>query len=1423
MLVSTWFDPVIGVDIHIDLVPTPGGPVPTPLPNPFVGLVIDPVAMSIGMATGANTVLVNSMPVTNVGSNVTSLMGGPHIPVPGPFAKPPSNDAELMFGGLNVSMGGSFVCRMGEIALSCFDPSGRAPVSVVMAIPKGPPVLVLRPPAPDVTAVAMRLGMKAASALVGKALKLGAKLFKESRIGQFLGRRFTQLTKYLQRKMSVLAGRERSLMDRLKCFVTGHPVDVATGRMFTDNVDFELPGPLPLTFSRVYDSSLSWRQGPLGAGWYHSLDVAVWAERGRMVLRSEQGREIEFPTWDLRDRVLEPGMSVYHDVERATLRCTGPSAFELETQEGLLYSFGPVPGSSEFKLLRKARRDGAAHLFSYDAFGRLATVRDSAGRLVHFAYDDSGHLARVAVAPKPEIAPSRLMRFEVDAQGDLVSAEDALAGQWTYEYRHHLMVRETNRNGLSFYFIYDGIDPSARCVRTWGDDGIYDHAITYTGGATLVEDSLGHVTLYKLDESGQVIAVLDATGAETKYEYHPVTGQKTAEIMPDGVATRWSYNDRGLCTRVEGPDGATLLLESDEAGRPLKAVDPMSGVWQWRHDAAGRPLGRRDPLGRTVQFQWEGTNLVAVTDPSGQQVSLAYDAAGNLVALTMPDGNASRWQWDVMGRCVASIDPRGNAQLREFDVLGRITRILEPDGNERVFSYDAEGNVVAAKDRHHDVRFTYQGMNRLRKREEAGTAVRFAYDKEERLLGVQNEHGLVYQFVLGPTGLVAEEWGFDRRRRAYLRDPAGRVTQVIRPNGETTAYEYDKAGRVLAAKHSDGTEERFGYRADGELVRASNADAHVVLERDVLGRVVKELQGSDWVVSTYDTLGYRTRLTSSKGLQHNIRRNGMGDVLGVSAHIEAGGNDLPFEFSAPDSGGANPYEVSFERDSVGLELGRKLPGGVAARWERDTLGRPVRQSLEVNGQELRARVYKWEPDDRLSRILDSASGPIFFEHDALGSLAAARSEDASGNAVIDLRMPDAVGNLFRMRDRGDRKYGPSGELLEATGREGVTRYAYDIEGNLIRKEEPGGRVWTYAWNGAGRLAKVVRPDGAEVTFGYDPLGRRVWKQWRHKRTRWIWDGNVPLHEWVERVGEEGEEGPDSEVPGADASAQARQEALLTSQPAQGPPGARTAQRPAPFHLAAAAAGTPEHPVTYLFDPESFAPMAKLVGDEKLSIITDHLGTPTTMLDELGRVVWQADITVWGDLRNVRGIRSACPFRWPGQYEDEETGLYYNRFRYYDPDAGEYVSRDPIGLAGGAGPYGYVHDPSTWKDPAGLAGISDDAWVRYDPSVYDSSIEEFGIKKSYFEDGRVWLTKYRDVKEVANARELEQKLYRKNLWKKVDKKFADGGTLRVIENVDDAKFAGITNKSTGVRQWYIERDIPASDMKVVKKTPGECRK
>ena len=128
----------------------------------------------------------------------------------------------------------------------------------------------------------------------------------------------------------------------------------------------------------------------------------------------------------------------------------------------------------------------------------------------------------------------------------------------------------------------------------------------------------------------------------------------------------------------------------------------------------------------------------------------------------------------------------------------------------------------------------------------------------------------------------------------------------------------------------------------------------------------------------------------------------------------------------------------------------------------------------------------------------------------------------------------------------------------------------------------------------------------------------------------------------------------------------------------------------------------ENLVTWVYEEGSYVPVAKIHNGERYTIISDYMGRPVEAYNSYGNVVWQADYDIYGDLRNIKGIRDFIPFRQLGQYEDDETRLYYNRFRYYDPRIGNYISQDPIRLMGNNPTlYGYVRDCNVWFDIFGL--------------------------------------------------------------------------------------------------------------------------
>jgi len=125
-------------------------------------------------------------------------------------------------------------------------------------------------------------------------------------------------------------------------------------------------------------------------------------------------------------------------------------------------------------------------------------------------------------------------------------------------------------------------------------------------------------------------------------------------------------------------------------------------------------------------------------------------------------------------------------------------------------------------------------------------------------------------------------------------------------------------------------------------------------------------------------------------------------------------------------------------------------------------------------------------------------------------------------------------------------------------------------------------------------------------------------------------------------------------------------------------------------------------VTWVFN-DGFVPSAKITSEGNYSIISDYLGTPVEAYDKQGHKVWSAELDMYGRVNEFTVEKDFIPFRYQGQYDDIEIGLYYNRFRYYDPEQGNYTQVDPIGLAGGNPTlYGYVSNPNVWIDILGLS-------------------------------------------------------------------------------------------------------------------------
>ncbi|SCZ74349.1 RHS repeat domain-containing protein, partial [Photorhabdus luminescens] len=137
----------------------------------------------------------------------------------------------------------------------------------------------------------------------------------------------------------------------------------------------------------------------------------------------------------------------------------------------------------------------------------------------------------------------------------------------------------------------------------------------------------------------------------------------------------------------------------------------------------------------------------------------------------------------------------------------------------------------------------------------------------------------------------------------------------------------------------------------------------------------------------------------------------------------------------------------------------------------------------------------------------------------------------------------------------------------------------------------------------------------------------------------------------------------------------------------------------------------EQSIHWLYEPGALTPSARYQKGQLYYVVSDHQGTVREILTEAGELLWAGRLLTWGEperwpVLTVNDPRNlTCNFRFCGQYEDEESGLFYNRHRYYESETGQYLSPDPLNLAGGVNPYSYVHNPANWIDPFGLAGCN----------------------------------------------------------------------------------------------------------------------
>lgn len=880
---------------------------------------------------------------------------------------------------------------------------------------------------------------------------------------------------------------------------------------------------------------------------------------------------------------------------------------------------------------------------------RLTAIEDIVGRPIDLFYDDSARLA--AIVQRRE---GRSLVLHYSSQGliekvHLVTAngESRLVATYDYDVQGRL-VRAVDALGCADEFTYD--DQSRLTLESNRNGGRFRFEYDPLGRCTRTWgiDGFDEKRLRYSDIG--ITEVTNSKGGKTIFQWNEA-GQVVTEISPLGSVKRRSF---------------------DEYGRIIEFTDAAQNSWRYGFDESGNPSTFTNPLGRTRAFTFndrhqsseftdEGGNLwtgqydargflISTKDAVGRVWNYDYDEAGDLVTIRGPEGYVIRFVYDSDGNNISLADNRNGITKFTWDQEGRMVSRINAVGSRTTYTYDSIGQVIAIT--HGD-----------------GSSVTVKYHPSGKISEYKNEVNQAIYFRYGTCGRILEriDAAGNQTRYSWGLEP-GELLLIENERGEACRFDYDADNRIIREQLFDGRVREFRYSASSEISAVVTARGQTTFERDALARIARRVRADGEEESyAYDDRGYLIEARTGDSIVtfeydavgRVTRESRDGMVVshtygpwGRTRRTSPWGNAIEFEWNLEYvrrvrlNGRA---EIGWEADAVGRIERRSFTNGLTEAYQHDIRGRIIRQELMGRGRSaLSSSSYRYDPAGHPSRVSYAGSELAQVQYDPLHHVVSFGAGHHSEEFALD-----ATGNISQWRHNGVERrfeYGRGNRLAAwSTGDGERTTFEYDAEGNLTGKstQTKGGlATFRFEYDSANRLVAADTPNSGRVEFRYDALGRRISKRTRLGETGFFWDGFMLLAEF----------GPNS---GTDRT----------------------------------------QPIEYY--SSNYTPIAAMRGGNSFFYHCDLIGAPLEVRDERGAVVWTGERRVYSLKRRGETDTFENPWRLPGQYEDVETGLYYNGFRHYDPDTARYVSQDPLGLEGGFNLYSYVSNPLAYADPLGL--------------------------------------------------------------------------------------------------------------------------
>jgi len=1138
---------------------------------------------------------------------------------------------------------------------------------------------------------------------------------------------------------------------------TGGAITFAMGTEFFSHFDAKISGLIQDNIYRTYASNLYQMDNSIfGARWITPFTTKISRkfEYDRKNKNQKEykegleyigvdGRAIDLPS-------LKKGQSIYDPVEQYT--------YTVLSDQLHLIAYGDDEKrfyekyDDDYRLSYIERKHGFKVALRYD---HISVDKKSILSDILFKQDDQ-QLAHLALQLTPQgfvsdiwlVKKGRLERvlasYDYDEQGDLIKATNEFAASYYYQYDHHLITRYTDLTNRGMNLKWDGILPTSKAIEEWADNASRAAKLSWDQNIrkTDATDVDGNTTEYYYDIEGYIYRVVYPDNLQ-EWFFRDHAKNITLHIAKDGSKISYTYDERGNVLTTTQADGASSYFEYDNKDQLIGIVDFEQGRWFKKYDASGNLIKEIDPLKHETSYTYNSMGLVtAIVDAKGGRKVLKYDEQGNLISYTDCSGKETQWQYDERGRVkiienalkqkVEYFYTELNTEKREpiikglpLNAFGQLEKIKHADGREEYFIHDAEGRLLAHIDPKQQItRYEYDAAGLILSRTDAlNHTLKYTWDRLGRLTRLTNENGASYQFFYDLGGRLIKEIDFDAKETIYHYDEnTGHLATSIEvasahgqnlkdraaPKDRIQQFIFDSMGRLeqrTAGYGHYGLEleekqaEEFTHDSMSRIIQAKNSESNLQWFYDAAGNLIREHQ-QDYKRNTtavwkhsYDEINERIKTIRPDGQKIDWLTYGSGHVHGLTVN----GQDL----------------VSFERDDLHREMVRHYANGISQQQQFDHVGRLSSQIIlnkHENGyqneykaknnalqqtSQLIQRLYRYDKTGELTVIKDTRRGNIAYKYDPLGRLLEASSRlgkeifnfDPASN-IID-RYHDEQSGTQKVEGKG---YGYNRLVNNVVKEYFDQQYQYDAYGQLIQQKSSQGDL-NLEWDVFGRMIKSQN-QVYTAEYRYDALGRRIQKHSKHihtgdeKNIIYGWDGDTLAYESTEQATKHYIYEKDSFVPLLQTVYSNKIELHTTPD---------WTDKPYSIHR----------------DPLWKTVEKAKTLDDVWFYHCDHLGTPQEMTDQTGAIIWKAEYKAWGECKAEKAKSNFFEnseiitnnIRFQGQYFDEETGLHYNRHRYYSPYVGRFISKDPIGLLGGFNTYVYAKNPITWTDSHGLCSTT----------------------------------------------------------------------------------------------------------------------